>query len=254
MADTRETSLTEIANLHGTDKGTVGPSADWGAHNYTDIYEACFAGLRDQPITLLEIGLGVTGKNWRADIAHGRNKDGGGSIKMWHDYFHNGQIFGIDINDASHLDNDRITTMRVDQGNSEDLNSFIEAHNRPAFDIIIDDGSHRPDHQQISLSVLFEHLKPGGIYAIEDLSANGLGDPAHGRHSCNSIINTRIVLKSLVANGSFATPNAFAEPDNLASQIATITFHVPSRKDGSGKVRFQHGSERIALIRKKLAG
>jgi SAM-dependent methyltransferase len=37
------------------------------------------------------------------------------------------------------------------------------------FDIIIDDGSHRHDHQQKTLSALFKFLKPGGLYIIEDL-------------------------------------------------------------------------------------
>ena len=37
------------------------------------------------------------------------------------------------------------------------------------FDVIIDDGSHRPMHQQISLVSLYPHLKPGGQYIIEDL-------------------------------------------------------------------------------------
>ena len=33
-------SLTAIANHRGTDKGTVGPSLSWPAHNHTEIYEA----------------------------------------------------------------------------------------------------------------------------------------------------------------------------------------------------------------------
>ena len=78
--------LTEIANHFGTDKGTQGPSENWNAHNYTDVYDAYLNTFRDSPINFLEIGLGVTGKNWRADIVHGKNS-GGASIKMWHEYF-----------------------------------------------------------------------------------------------------------------------------------------------------------------------
>src|SRR5437588_5742537 len=97
-------SLTALANKYGSDKGTLGPSASWPAHNYTDIYEAYLWSRRNEPITLLEIGLGVTGEAWRADIAHGRNQDGGGSVKMWQDYFPKARIVGADINPARHLD------------------------------------------------------------------------------------------------------------------------------------------------------
>ena len=45
---------------------------------------------------------------------------------------------------------------------------FIQ-ENGGDFDIIIDDGSHKMNHQQISFDVLFPHLKSGGIYVIEDL-------------------------------------------------------------------------------------
>lgn len=37
------------------------------------------------------------------------------------------------------------------------------------FDIVIDDGSHRWDHQRISVGHLIRHVKPGGFYVIEDI-------------------------------------------------------------------------------------
>jgi len=36
------------------------------------------------------------------------------------------------------------------------------------FDIIIDDGSHVPEHQQTSFNFLWPEVKPGGLYIIED--------------------------------------------------------------------------------------
>ena len=59
-------SLTELANQYGTDKGTVGPVRTWSAHNYTDIYEAYLERYRLSTLTILEIGLGVTGDRWKA--------------------------------------------------------------------------------------------------------------------------------------------------------------------------------------------
>ncbi len=40
------------------------------------------------------------------------------------------------------------------------------------YDIIIDDGSHVPQHQIISLACLLPALNPGGLYIIEDLETS----------------------------------------------------------------------------------
>ncbi len=57
-------SLTELANLYGSDKGTVGPSPGCDTHNYTDIYEAYMQSQRYSAINFIEIGLGVLGDKW----------------------------------------------------------------------------------------------------------------------------------------------------------------------------------------------
>jgi len=51
------------------------------------------------------------------------------------------------------------------------------------FDIIIDDGSHQMQHQMASLYLLFNAIKPGGIYVVEDLHTSywsGFGGQYHG--------------------------------------------------------------------------
>merc|ERR1719253_1185480 len=40
------------------------------------------------------------------------------------------------------------------------------------WDIIIDDGSHKPEHQIISFQNLWEKIRPGGMYAIEDVETS----------------------------------------------------------------------------------
>lgn len=219
-------SLTELANIYGSDKGTIGPSPKWPGHNYTDVYEAYLERYQCSAISILEIGLGVVGNRWDARIVHGRNI-GGASLKMWYDYFPNASIFGIDVNPCSYLDNDRIKTFTADQSNVQELEAFTMATKGLDFDIIIDDGSHRPDHQQISLSFFFKKLKSGGLYFIEDLASNGLGDGAKGRHVCDQVRNTRSVLKHFREFGEFLGPNALMDPAYLAENIVYVNFHVP---------------------------
>ncbi len=135
------------------------------------------------------------------------------------------------------------------------------------FDVIIDDGSHRPDHQQITLAALFPHLKPGGLYFVEDLLVNGQGDPNMGKFSDTSVLNTRRVLHQFAATGTFAALNALGDAaDDLAKSIESVTFHVPRftrrvrvfpsklRTPKSAvrpMTRYREGTETLALLRKR---
>ncbi len=255
-------TLTDLANFYGSDKGTVGPIATWSVHNYTDIYDIYLEPYRLLPLHILEIGLGVVGDRWDSHIVCGRNAAGGASIRMWYDYFPNAQIYGIDINECSYLDTDRIKTFVADQGNIEDLKAFTAATEAVEFDFIFDDGSHRPDHQQISLGYFFRYLKSGGLYFIEDLLDNGLGDGIAGRMSARQVHNTRNVLKQYRAKGTFLEPNVLLDPDYLQQQIAAISFHAPRvgvksivrpsrRRLIDRVVYFKPESESLCVIRKR---
>lgn len=246
-------NLTELANYHCTDKGTEGPNGS--GHYYTDIYEALFYSFRHQPINVLEIGLGVKGENVDVKIVKGRNK-GGASIKMWHDYFTNAKIFGIDLNEASWLENDRIKTFQLDQGSVSDLQSFISHNKEIKFDIIIDDGSHLPHHQQISLSLLFNRLKKGGFYIIEDLLENDL------EVNNKMILNTREILKNINKNQKLLQNHSLLNKEELIENIAHINFYVRQsiikhqysgslRKPLGSKLYYLEGKEKLCVIRKK---
>ena len=45
------------------------------------------------------------------------------------------------------------------------------------FNFIIDDGSHQGDHIVASFKLLWQHIKPGGYYFIEDLHAGHANRP-----------------------------------------------------------------------------
>lgn len=145
-------SLNEIFNKYLCDKGTDPTTVH--CHGYGDAYEAMFAEFREKPIKMLEVGVMDP-------------RMPGASLKAWYEYFTNARIFGFDVVDAKEFNNDRITTFQGDQSNHGDLLKFIRNYGG-GFTIIIDDGSHKDEHQQITLGFLFRYLLPGGYYIIED--------------------------------------------------------------------------------------
>jgi len=149
-ATTRD--LTALAKHFKTDK--------WGNHYYTPHYQRHLEHLREQPIRLLEIGIG----------GYARAKDGGASLRMWKHFFPNGQIVGLDIEDKSFVEEERIKVYQGDQSDPELLRRIHEESG--PFDVIIDDGSHRVWHVLPSFQTLFPLLKDDGIYVIEDIQSS----------------------------------------------------------------------------------
>lgn len=140
--------LTELAIQFRTDK--------WGDHRYTPHYHRHLGHLRDQPITMLEIGIG--------GYAHERR--GGASLRMWKHFFPKGTICGLDIEDKSFVEEPRIRVFQGDQSDTSLLASIVEKVGR--FDVIVDDGSHRPEHVIASFAFLFPLLADNGTYVVED--------------------------------------------------------------------------------------
>lgn len=126
---------------------------DTDKYQYLKRYDPIFSQFVNENITLLELGV------FR-----------GGSLLMWRDYFSRGNIVGIDINlPKDFLPQDRIC---VFEGSQTDLMFLSDVSSKTApngFDIIIDDASHIGELSKKSFWHLFDnHLKPGGIYVIED--------------------------------------------------------------------------------------
>lgn len=263
-------SLACIAARYHSDKGLSGPDRKWNGNNYVDIYEAYFRSWTEKKIQLLEIGIGVAGPNWLASIAHGPNKRGGASLQMWRDYFPSGVIHGVDINPADHLNDDRITTHLADQGSRVELRKLRNQFSEGQFDVIIDDGSHRGDHQQITLEILWPCLKNGGLYIIEDLNDRGHGERSTGRHGSSSTVSTRRLFQELInGNTELLKPNAF-ENINWLDEVADLRFHSPRplfdfrmlarellrtilgrAKNGVCQTRFSEGSHKMLVIEKQ---
>ena len=122
-------------------------------HGYHRFYPWFLNHLRDQNINLLEIGIDKTE-----------------SLKLWKNYFGSVNLHGIDIDDKEFHDAE-VTLHKIDQSNSIQLDKFV-ATIGIKFDVILDDGSHVPEHQMLTISKFWELLKPGGIYIIEDIETS----------------------------------------------------------------------------------
>jgi len=99
----------------------------------------------------------------------------GGSLRLWEHLFPQARILGIDIVDACHtLAGGRIQIEIADAGNPHQLVGIVQRHG--PFDLVIDDGSHEGLDVFAALSVLFDAVTPGGLYAIEDLVCDWFPD------------------------------------------------------------------------------
>src|SRR6185503_20962416 len=85
-----------------------------------------------------------------------------------HDYLPQATIHGLDVAEAPIPAWPSLRAHRGDQASRLHLNRLIERIGAD-FDLIVDDGGHTMEQQQVSLGFLFPQLRPGGLYVIEDL-------------------------------------------------------------------------------------
>ncbi len=121
--------------------------------HYFDIYDRHFSKFVNstKPVVVVEIG-----------VLHG------GSLQMWKKYFGpNVVIYGIDIyEECKEFEEDQINIRIGSQADSVFLDSLLAEI--PVIDILIDDGSHRMNHQISSFNYLFDKISEGGVYLVED--------------------------------------------------------------------------------------
>jgi hypothetical protein len=123
------------------------------ASGYLERYDQILQPWINKKIVLLELGIYK-----------------GGSLLLWRDYFPLGTIVGIDIKlprDFNH--GERIHVFEGSQADPQFLSRVASEIAPGGFDIIIDDASHIGELTKIAFWHLFNnHLKPKGLYVIED--------------------------------------------------------------------------------------
>jgi len=126
---------------------------------YLPIYERHLGHLRGQRFALLELGVA-----------------GGSSLGMWAKAFPEATIVGVDL-DPPELDlGERVHMVRGDQADPELLAEVGRRYAPEGFAVIIDDASHLGIPTARSLESLFNgHLRPAGLYMIEDWGTGYVG-------------------------------------------------------------------------------
>ncbi len=196
--------LHKLGKQHNTDKSYL--------HGYLDYYQGHLQTIKDKKIRFLEVGIHM-----------------GDSLRMWEEYFQNGEIIGADIDDKSDVDGGRIKTYKVDQTKPDQLRSIPGN-----FDVIVDDGGHTMEQQQVTLSVLMDKLNSGGTYILEDLQTSSVQYVIDERKRTNINYldwgatltnNTYNLLKDIINNnmtGDYYVSNE--EFIKLVSEIKSIDF------------------------------
>lgn len=166
---------------------------------FSQIYSKILNPYLNKNIVLLEIGVRR-----------------GESFKAYVDIFENSQLYGLDIGftHGSYVWEDTVKELeeygkgraKVITGSQDDEEllhnlgkEVMEKYG--GFDIIIDDGSHIMEHQQTSLKVLSQYMKPFGTYIIEDIETSyypRFGGTLIKDHNFGKKNTTTELLKKLV--------------------------------------------------------
>ena len=217
--------LTILLRLSGSDKHQ--PSG----HLYGHTYARTFSRFRYRRVKMLEIGIGGYGYSL-----------GGQSLTAWQAYFPFGKIVACDIENRLELNTIRTKIYKVDQSNKKDLDKI--KNDEGLFDIIIDDGSHLSRHQKFTFLEMFDSLKDGGIYVIEDTMTsfwNFFGwDGAHidEANFCNTCVGYFLSIVPYLNADEFQMERSVdRDLVKIASNIGSIKFEknliIIERNEGS---------------------
>lgn len=195
-------SIEELAFHFGTDK-----SRD--DHGYTDVYALLFDHMREAVHNVTEVGAKT-----------------GQSLQLWHAYFPNALIYGLDIvitRPALHRVS-KLPRARLIKANSQSQQAVSMLPMAPGTqDVIIDDGDHSANGTQRTLLAMWPLLKPGGIYVIEDI-ITGTGDGCE-HYRCSHPINAPLggqAVAPLIHTPGWRQPQLQARDCHLLPLLSAV--------------------------------
>lgn len=122
-------------------------------HHYEQLFSPTLFHIANRKGAMVEIGVG-----------------GLNSMKMWREVLPHLWYYGVDDQEIK-TEEANCTILKADQSNKNQLEKAISHVKEPIW-LIIDDGSHIPEHQVITFNTLFPFLKEDGVYIIEDIETS----------------------------------------------------------------------------------
>jgi hypothetical protein len=141
-------SLIELVDNSRTDKNTT--------HSYLELYEKLLFNKKETAKNILEVGI-----------------FDGGSIKLWHDYFQNATIYGLDVKKISDTWDGIKNNKRIQLGCFDAYNDiFFKTqllNKNIKFDMMLDDGPHTLESMKQFIKLYSQIMADDGILIIEDI-------------------------------------------------------------------------------------
>lgn len=144
-------TLIDLVNNEKTDKNTI--------HSYLELYQKLMESKRLTAKNILEVGIFK-----------------GGSVKLWHDFFINADIYALDIISINEVwdeikDKERIHLYTSTDAYNEKFvqNEFIDKD--LCFDIVLDDGPHTLESMCKFIELYTPLVSSNGLLIIEDVQS-----------------------------------------------------------------------------------
>lgn len=178
--------------------------------HYFDVYERHFKNLVGKDMVhILEIGIYK-----------------GGSLEMWQNYFGKDKckIYAIDITPECKIMAEENDNIKVFIGDQADKNFIQQVCDQiPHLDIVLDDGGHYMDQQINTFEVIYDHIKPGGIYMCEDACTSYWPIYGGGLNKEGSFIE---YMKTYIDKlNAFWSHQEHFKPDNYTDTMNSIHFY-----------------------------
>lgn len=145
-------SLEQLVDNDRTDKNTT--------HAYLQLYQKLLFGKKDTAKNVLEVGIAR----------------GGGSIKLWHDFFTKATVYGLDVIPMQIVWDELKNKNRIKLYTSSDAynpyffaNTFL--NNNMKFDFMLDDGPHTLESMKQFVKLYSQVMAEDGILIVEDVQA-----------------------------------------------------------------------------------
>ena len=150
-----------------------GYSLDKLFHKYENLYYEILKDNRYKIKNLLEIGIGTIDETkvssmygYKVGIAP--EYTFGNSLRAWRDYLPNANVYGIDVDENTMFEEERIKTFCSSSMDKDKMDGILSTLDK--FDLIIDDGLHTLEANVNTLQIAFPYLKDGCYYIIEDVN------------------------------------------------------------------------------------